>query len=195
MTSTFLEISIISAGIILSTTFFFFYRKEKEGNYFCGVILMFLSLFIININQVMTIYSQNHLSNIDESGFREGKDFFNRTLIITTKTLVSTGDTLVIDTILGGEKDIYMSPHYYKYPDKDKRFISGFGGNIIYAIIPKDLRLNDTLFVEGTKLDTIYNSRGQKFFKVQHYHGQSLFDSDIYENIVFWKNLLNTEKP
>lgn len=197
MINTFLEISIISGGIILSIVSILSYRGTKEVNHFIGIGMMFLSLLIININQLITndLFPEEKIIVYDESGFKEGKDFFNRDLIITTKTLARTGDTLLIDTILGCEKDIYSSSYFHKSIKEDKRYINDFGGNNLYAVIPKSLRTNDTLFVEGIKLDTIYNTRGQKFFKLQHYHSQSFFDSDIYENIISWKNLLNTEKP
>lgn len=190
MINTFLEILIISAGIILSIVFILFYRGTKEVNHFIGVGMMFLSLLIININQLITddLFPKEKIIVYDESGFREGKDFFNRDLIITTKTLARTGDTLLIDTILGCEKDIYSDSYFHKSIKEDKRYINDFGGNNLYAVIPKSLRTNDTLFIEGIKLDTIYNARGQKFFKLQHYHSQSFFDSEIYKDVIYWKN-------
>ena len=199
MINTFLEISIISVGIILSTVSILSYRGTKEVNHFIGIGMMFLSLLIINFSQLMAestndLFPEEKIIVYDESGFREGKDFFNRDLIITTKTLARTGDTLLIDTILGCEKDIYSDSYFHKSIKEDKRYINDFGGDNLYAVIPRSLRTNDTLFVEGIKLDTIYNARGQKFFKIQHYHSKSFFDSEIYRNVIYWKKLNKSEK-
>lgn len=81
MINTFLEISIISVGIILSTVSILSYRGTKEVNYFIGIGMMFLSLLIINFSRLMAestndLFPEEKIIVYDESGFSEGKDFF-----------------------------------------------------------------------------------------------------------------------